>query len=97
MIHPQNVEKYAGDLTELAEDIGNLKYDALAEFLHALSAKIEKDGAKDKARGRIQLSSSLHACSAHLSEAALSIEQAWRISKPYMTADPIDQAEHQSA
>ncbi|MCC3405754.1 MAG: hypothetical protein JGK17_09210 [Microcoleus sp. PH2017_10_PVI_O_A] len=49
MIHPQNVEKYAGNLTELAEDVGNLKYDALAEFLHVLSAKIEKDGAKDKA------------------------------------------------
>ena len=33
MIHKEVVEKYDGTMIELAEDIGNLRYDALVEFL----------------------------------------------------------------
>ncbi len=96
MVHHQNIEKYRGSLPQLAEDIGNLKYDALADFLHLLSVKIESDAASDKARGRVQLASSLQNCSNHLAKAATQIEQAWHISEPYMTTAPIEQAEQKS-
>jgi len=61
-----------------------LKYDALANFLALLAAKIEKDGAKDSNRGRIQLATSLEKSAQHLVAAKSSIAIAWRISAPYM-------------
>jgi len=53
--HKRTVEKYPGSLEELAQDIGNLHYEELAKFLHALTDKIEADGEKDGAAGRVQL------------------------------------------
>ena len=55
MIHKNKVEKYAGTMEGLAEEIGNLKYDALAGSLKLLSGKIKRDGDKDGVRGRVKL------------------------------------------
>ena len=84
MKHPEKVEKYDGSLDLLAEDLGNLKYDALADFLRALSAKIQVDGTKDQERGRKQLANSLFSCAQSVQEAAQAIDKAWKISEPYM-------------
>jgi len=40
MIHPKHIDRFNGSLTELAEDLGNLQYDVLAEVLGLLAAKI---------------------------------------------------------
>jgi ubiquinone biosynthesis protein UbiJ len=82
MKHTKNREKYDGNLTELAEDLGNLRYDALAEFLGRLSAKIAADGAKDAARGRHHLGKCLQESSERIAEAMRPMEQAWRICEP---------------
>ncbi len=71
-------------MAELAEDIGNLKYDALANFLSLLSKKIDSDGEKDFTRGRIKLAASLKDCSKKLKDSSISIERAWEICKPFM-------------
>ena len=52
MIHTSEVTRYAGTMDELVEEIGNLKYDALARFLELLAHKIEADGKKDESRNR---------------------------------------------
>jgi hypothetical protein len=39
MIHTSEVINYPGSMEELAEEIGNLKYDALARFLELLAKK----------------------------------------------------------
>ena len=46
MIHKDQIDGYEGSPADLAEAIGDLKYDALANFLALLAAKIEKDGLK---------------------------------------------------
>ena len=84
MIHKSTIENYPGTMHELAEEIGDLKYDALAEFLQLLSSKIEKDGDKDKSRNRTKLAASLYLCSAKLNEAKIAIDRAWEISEPFM-------------
>ncbi len=84
MVHDTKIAKFAGTMEELAEDIGNLRYDALAEFLELLAAKIEKDGAKDASRGRVQLAGRLQACTESLREGKMAIDTAWKICKPYM-------------
>lgn len=84
MKHTDTVSRYNGSMTELVEDLGNLKYDALANFLSLLSKKIESDGEKDFNRGRIKLAASLKECSLKLKESSLPIERAWEICKPYM-------------
>lgn len=84
MKHCDAVERFDGTLVELAEDLGNLRYDALAQFLSALSAKIEHDSNKDEQRGRQKLATALHDCAEHLTLSAKAIEQAWDICEPYM-------------
>lgn len=84
MIHETQVKNYNGNLEELAEEIGNLRYDALAEFLELLSKKISKDGAKDKGQGRVQLATQLFSCAGKLEESKINVNEAWRISEPYM-------------
>lgn len=85
MKHPEKIEKYDGALTQLAEDLGNLRYDALADFLRDLSKKIKADGKQDEARGRTQLANSLFNCAQVLDEGAKAIDKAWKISEPYMS------------
>jgi len=84
MTHADSVERYPGTLAELAEELGNLRYDALASFLAALATKLEGDSLADAARGRKQLAVVLKIASSEIAEAAGSIEKAWTICKPHM-------------
>ncbi len=83
MIHKSDIENYAGTMKDLAEEIGNLKYDALSKFLSLLADKIETDGDKDKSRNRVKLAKNLHNCSNKLRESKLEIDEAWIICEPY--------------
>ena len=87
MIHLDTVERYDGSMEELAADVGDLKYDALAEFLNLLARKIEADGDKDKARGRVKLAHELHSSADALRQSAESIDRAWVICEPIMPKD----------
>ncbi|MFK7978790.1 MAG: hypothetical protein AB8G86_02310 [Saprospiraceae bacterium] len=84
MIHKDQIDGYDGSPSDLATAIGDLKYDALAEFLSLLATKIAKDGAKDRSRGRVQLATSLENSAQHLLVAKSNMDMAWRISAPYM-------------
>jgi hypothetical protein len=68
---------YFGGFDKLAEDLGNLSYDALGEFLDKFCKKISKDGSADEKRGRKQLAK-------HLNYAAKHIEKCMEICKPFM-------------
>lgn len=69
---------YQGGLNQLAEDLGNLRYDALGEFLELLALKIEKDAGADEGRERYQLAKQLTYSAKH-------IKNAWEICEPFMT------------
>jgi hypothetical protein len=84
MEHSQNIERYPGTLAELATELGNLRYDALAVFLHAFSEKLAADGRADGNRGRRKLSAALHDGAAKISAAAEDVERAWAICAPHM-------------
>ncbi|MGD1849090.1 MAG: hypothetical protein ACFCBU_00255 [Cyanophyceae cyanobacterium] len=84
MKHTKQVNDYPGSHEELAESLGDLYYDALAEFLRQLSNKMAKDGDADDRRERPRLAAELHSCSQHLREAAEHIDAAWEICKPYV-------------
>lgn len=76
MIHKTEIENFQGSTTMLVEEIGNLRYDALAEFLDLLSKKLRLDGEKDLAKERIQLANALFDCSAKLNESKQAIDKA---------------------
>lgn len=90
MKHTNTVTGYQGNGTQLAEEIGDLYYDALATHLHLLAEKMAKDGATDAGRGRQKLADELMACSLNLQQAAQHIDRAWEICKPF--TDPIRKA-----
>lgn len=84
MKHPSYIKNYEGNFESLAEEIGDLRYDSLFELLELLSRKIEKDGQKDRGRGRTQLADSLQQAATVLQESAEHIKIAWQISEPFM-------------
>lgn len=80
--HFDKIDPYS--LPELADKIGDLRYDALCVLLHHLSVKLVKDGEADAVRGRKKLSACLVLASKLVNEAKMNIEEAWRISEPFM-------------
>jgi len=72
------------DMRELANQIGDLHYEALKEFLCHLSYKIWEDSVKDKEAGRIQLSNALLHTSIRIDLAYECMKDVWRISKTFM-------------
>ena len=83
MIHKSEVEKYTGSMEELAEEIGNLKYDSLANFLDLLADKIQRDGQKDKERNRVKLANNLFQSAERIRESKGFIDKAWVICEPF--------------
>lgn len=84
MKHTHNIKNYHGTLEQLAEDLGDLYYDSLADFLHLLSEKLHRDGNADLARQRFKLGGHLKECSLHLERASREIQQAWSICEPHV-------------
>lgn len=76
MIHKTEIEKYKGTPNDLVEEIGNLRYDALTNFLDKLAQKIEEDGQKDANRGRLKLATNLQNCANKLKESVKEIDKA---------------------
>jgi len=83
MKHPLTLD-YPGGLEKLAEDLGNLRYDVLVDFLNLLGAKLRKDSEADRARQRFQLAGRLESAGGSIGMAATYVAEAWRISAPFM-------------
>jgi CHAD domain-containing protein len=73
------------DMKFLAEAIGDLHYEQLSLLLYHLSDKFFHDGKKDEREGRTQLSSSLFKAQLSTHRAHQHIDEAWKISKPFIT------------
>lgn len=82
--HPEHIDRYQGSTKQLAEDIGNLRYDALSEFLGLLSLKMKSDAKADAKRGRKLLSEFLGRMADDFANAKTQSGSAWLISKPHM-------------
>ena len=84
MVHREQLERYPGTLDELAGEVSDLRYDALAAFFQALAAKLTTDAVADQARGRPRLAAALRGGASAIATAAAHIEKAWAISSPHM-------------
>jgi len=84
MIHKKTVDKYNGNITELVNDISNLHYDTLKDFLLLLSLKLKNDSIKDMDNNRPQLSNTLKNASNSIYDSYLHINKAFKISIKYM-------------
>ena len=72
------------DMKALAEMIGDLHYETLAELLAHLADKLYNDAKKDSAAGRIQLSNKLYNAAECVAQSDHVISEAWEICKPFM-------------
>lgn len=82
--HATQLKNYDKNLEELANELGDLRYDALSEFLDFLSEKLEKDSQADQQRNRLQLANHLKNASISIKESSDSIKKAWKICEPFM-------------
>jgi len=71
-------------MKELANMIGDLHYETLAELFGHLSRKIFTDAKKDKEAKRIALAGILYELNYVLNGCRNLAERAWKISKPFM-------------
>jgi len=76
--------KHSSEYKDLADQVGNLKYDALVEFLGCLSNKLAQDAQADLARGRPLLSKALFNAAINVYRTQKDIADAWKISEPFM-------------
>ncbi len=61
--HAVSIPAYPGQLSELAVEVGRMRYDAVAHFLNALAAELDRQSVDDVARGRVQLARRLKTAS----------------------------------
>jgi hypothetical protein len=85
MKHTNAVSHFSGNHLQLAEEIGDLYYDSLADLFSKLGEKLERDAASDQKRGRIKLSAELAAAADHLYAASEKIAAAWLICKLFVS------------
>lgn len=81
--HPKEVAGIT-DMRQLAEQIGDLHYEALVKFLDELAMKLNRDGIKDRNAGRTRLANTLFAASEKIDGANACINLALMISKKFM-------------
>lgn len=84
MKHTNVVLHFSGTSAQLAEEMGDLYYDALAELLALLAEKISADSLADHGRGRPKLAGERSACADHLQIASQHIQSAWMICAPHV-------------
>jgi hypothetical protein len=84
MKHTDNVKNYPGSLADLARDVGNMRYDSVAEFLQSLGDDFMRQAEADRARGREKLASQLEATANELYHAKDKMQSTWKICEPYM-------------
>lgn len=72
------------DMKKVAEAIGDLHYETLAELLRNLSIKLYKDGLKDRENNKEKLGYALSNASNDVAASASHITRAYKISKPFM-------------
>ncbi len=82
--HPTKVERFDGTVDELVSNIGKLRYDVTKEFLEKLADEYKNQATADFEKNRLQLASKLYAFSAHLYSARDTMEEIWKLCKPYM-------------
>ncbi len=83
MEHKDYIKHYAGSVEDLTEELGNLRYDTLANFLEMLAAKLERDSAKNIAKDRLKLAEHLKDAHQCIKEASWNIAKAWVVAEPY--------------
>jgi hypothetical protein len=72
------------DMKKVAEAIGDLHYETLAQLLKALSQKLKQDSRKDWKSGRVRLANLLKEASVDIKNSYTQIVSAYQISKPFM-------------
>lgn len=82
MKHPEKLEGI--DLKDLAQQLGSLRYDSLAQFLDHLSDELYRQYQGDMARDRPRLANHLFDAVENIEAAKRSIETAWKVCLPYM-------------
>jgi hypothetical protein len=82
--HPVFIDKYSKSMEELPDDVGNLRYDALRDFLDGIAKNIAMQAKNDRERGRNDLSTNLDEASNKIMLARNAIDVAFKISRRHI-------------
>lgn len=85
--HPTCVHKYVGTLEQLADDVENMSYDAVVEFLDHLANALFRRSQNDYRNNKGSLSMYLDNAAFKIAAASYVMEDAWEICEPYMNKE----------
>lgn len=71
------------DMEQLAEELGDLSYDSLADFLHLLGEKILRASNTNMQNNHPELAGHLMACSKYMEQASSEMLRAWQTSSAH--------------
>lgn len=77
------VINYPGGIEKLANDLGNLRYDVLSDFLDMLARKLAFDAGRDLGRDRKLLAECLYCASRNIGNSCCNVFDAWKICEPF--------------
>lgn len=87
-MHLDHVPGWNGTLTELAQAIGNMRYDRVAEFLDDLRKDFLRQAQNDGEAGRSVLADRLRLTAYDMGMAQARMEHVWKTCEPHMKARP---------
>jgi uncharacterized protein YbcC (UPF0753/DUF2309 family) len=76
------------DMKVLAEMIGDLHYESLAELMNHLASKFHEDYFRDFEAGKLEVAKGLLWIYHAMHKASYGAEIVWKISKPFMKENP---------
>lgn len=98
-IHPvKHARTVVGvEVPDLARRVASLHYETLEAFLEALASFLEADAKADNERGRPKLAQSLQNTAEAIKAARDHMQNAWKISRPFMVENPIKAHEEETS
>ena len=82
MNHPTKIFRRSPQT--IGRAIGRMRFDAMAELLLALATELHEQGLGDVQAKRFKLYRQVYAAAMSIKHARVSIQEAWRISEPFM-------------
>jgi len=81
------IKKYHGNIRQLSNDVGSLRYDVLSRFLKNLAARLKAISASDTKNDRTRLARSVGEASFYLTMAQKKVDSAWKVRKKDMKGE----------
>ncbi len=89
--HPTTIEGFDGTIEALAQRVGRMRYDKVAEFLDYFGKELKRQANGDRQRGRVKLADILDEMTETVKGLRFKMERIFALCKPFMKDEMEDE------